>query len=111
ESLGLGRRGHGVGHFASFASALDAGGLAPEVTQVVQAGTADMALAGYFDGRDGRRMQREDTLDTGAEADAAHGEGGAGSAALLGDHHAFKGLDAFLDLFALAFEEADIDAN
>src|SRR5258707_182910 len=39
------------------------------------------------------------------------GEGGAGGAALLGNHNAFERLNAFLDLFAFAFEEADIDAD
>ncbi len=56
-------------------------------------------------------MQREDALDAGAEADAADGERGAGGAALLGNHNAFERLNPFLDLFAFAFEEADIDAD
>ena len=56
-------------------------------------------------------MERENALDAGAEADAADGEGGAGGAALLGNHNAFERLNAFLDLFAFAFEEADIDAD
>src|SRR5437870_2199218 len=52
-------------------------------------------------------MERENALDTGAEADAADRESGAGGAALLGNHNAFERLNAFLDLFAFAFEEAD----
>jgi len=56
-------------------------------------------------------MQREDALDAGAEADAADRERGAGGAAFLGNHNAFERLDAFLDLFAFAFKEADIDSD
>src|SRR2546430_16217696 len=56
-------------------------------------------------------MERENALDAGAEADPADGESGAGGAALLGNHNAFERLNAFLDLFAFAFEEADIDAG
>jgi len=100
---------HGRSLFAG--GALDAGGLAPEVAEVIEAGAANLALAGDFDGRDRGRMEREDALDAGAEADATYGECGAGGAALLGDHNAFERLDAFLDLFAFAFEEADIDPD
>ena len=53
-------------------------------------------------------MQREDALHAGAKAHAAHGKAGAAGPALLRNHHTFKCLDAFLDLFALAFEKADI---
>src|SRR5262249_36545583 len=57
------------------------------------------------------RVQREDALDAGAEADATNSEGSAGGAAFLGDHNSFERLDALLDLFAFAFLEADVDAN
>src|SRR5262249_9592452 len=90
---------------------LDAGCLAPEVAQVVETRAANFALACDFDRRDRRRVQREDALDASAEADAAHGEGGARGAALLRDHNAFERLDALLDLFAFAFLEANVDAN
>ena len=56
-------------------------------------------------------MERENALDAGAEADAADRESGAGGAALLGNHNAFERLNAFLDLFAFPFEEADINAD
>src|SRR5215471_14652103 len=56
-------------------------------------------------------MERKDALDAGAEAYAADSEGSARGATFLRDHHTFKGLDAFFDLFAFAFEEADIDAD
>ena len=100
-----------VGSLAGFAGTLDAGSLAAQFAQVVEASAADVTLAGDLDRGDGWRVERKDALNAGAEADAANGEGGAGGAALLGDHHAFKGLDAFLDLFAFAFKEADVDAD
>ena len=56
-------------------------------------------------------MQREDAFHAGAEADAAHREAGTAGAALLGNHHAFESLDAFLDLFPFAFEQTDIHFN
>ena len=114
ESVGAGllsRGGSGFGYFAGFAGALNAGGFAAQIAEEVEACAADMALAGDFNGGDGRRMEREDALNAGAKADAADREGGARSAAFLGNDHAFKGLDAFLDLFAFAFEEADVDAD
>ncbi len=89
-------------------SALDAGGLAAEVAEIVEARAANATLANNVDRRDRWRVQWEDALHARAEADAAHGEAGAAGAALLGDHYAFEGLDAFLDLFALAFLQADV---
>src|SRR5690348_4634591 len=56
-------------------------------------------------------MQRENALDAYAKADAPNGESGAGGAAFLRDDHAFKSLEAFLFLLALAFLEADVYAN
>src|SRR5260221_6617783 len=53
-------------------------------------------------------MQRKNALHAGAEADPAHSEGRAGCAALLGNHHTFKSLNAFLDLFAFAFLQAHV---
>src|SRR5262249_46904191 len=50
-------------------------------------------------------------LDAGAKAHAADGEGGAGSAALLGNHYAFKSLQALFFLFAFAFLQAHVHAN
>src|SRR5262249_8593704 len=97
------------GFFSS--GSLDTGGLAFEVAEIIEAGTANFALAGDFDRRDGRRVQREDALDAGAEANAADREGGAGGAALLRDHNPFERLDALLDLFAFAFLEANVDAD
>src|SRR5215831_11846106 len=91
--------------------ALDACRLAFELAEVIEARAANFALACDFNRRDGWRVQRKDPLYTCAETDAADGEGGAGGAALLRNHDAFKGLDAFLDLFAFAFLEANVDAN
>src|ERR1700688_3383058 len=53
-------------------------------------------------------MQRENTLHSSAKAHPAHRKGRARRAALLRNHHAFKRLDAFLDLFAFAFLQAHI---
>src|SRR5215831_7564526 len=97
--------------FAALAGALDAGGLAFQIAEVVQTGASDMALARNLDGGDGGRMERKYALYAGAKADAAHGEGGARRATLFGDDHAFKGLDAFFDLVAFAFKEADVDLD
>src|SRR5262245_59760741 len=56
-------------------------------------------------------MEREDALDAGTKADAADRESGARSAPFLRDDHTFKGLDAFLDLFAFTFEQPDVDLD
>src|SRR5882762_6693256 len=63
--------------------ALDAGGLALQIAQVIQSRPANFALANHLNRADRRRMQREDALDTHSKAHAAHCEGGAGSPALL----------------------------
>src|SRR5262249_36403044 len=102
----------GFGGRSFFAGgALDACGLTFQVAKVIEAGAANFALAGDFYRRDRGRMQGEDALDAGAEADATDREGGAGSAALLRNHNSFERLDALLDLFAFAFLEANVDAN
>src|SRR5690348_6529491 len=46
----------GRGFFFLAAGALDAGSLTPQITQVIQAGAANLAFADYFDGADRRRM-------------------------------------------------------
>src|SRR5437899_10193300 len=56
-------------------------------------------------------MQGEDAFDAYAEADATHGESGAGSAALLRDDHTFKSLQTFFFLLAFTFLEADVHAD
>src|SRR5208337_2787295 len=91
--------------------ALDAGGLAPQVAQIVEAGTAHATLADHVNRSNRGRVQRENALYTGAKTDAAHRERGAAGPAFLRDHHAFKRLDAFLDLFAFAFQQADVYAH
>src|SRR5689334_7764401 len=92
ESVGAGLLsgggcGGGLGLFAGFASALDTCCFAAQVAEVVEACASNVALAGNFDGGNGRRMEREDAFDAGTKADAADSEGGTGSAALFGDDH------------------------
>src|SRR5882757_138073 len=102
--LSLGSDG---GRWSFFACcALDAGCLAAQIAQVIEARTADVALADDVDRSNRGRMQREDALDAHAETHTAHGEARAAGAALLRNHHAFKCLDAFLDLLAFAFHQA-----
>jgi hypothetical protein len=107
--LGSGRGGLWDGDFA--VGALDAGSFALEVAEIIEAGAADFALAYDFYRADRGRVERENTLDAYAEADAADGEGGAGSAAFLGDNYTFKGLEAFFFLVAFTFFEADVHAD
>src|SRR6266436_2732382 len=98
------------GHF--FASrALDAGGLSAQVAQVVEAGAADFALADHFNRANRRRVKWENAFNANAETHAAHSERGTRSAALLGDHHPFESLQALFFLLALAFLQADVDAD
>src|SRR6266481_1724607 len=88
--------------------ALDAGGLAAQIAQVIEARAANIALADDVDRSDRGRMQRENAFDAYAETHATNSEARAAGAALLRNHHAFKGLDAFLDLFAFAFHQAHV---
>src|SRR5208283_3099605 len=105
--LGLGcLGGFGSGFLAG--GALDAGGLAAQIAKIVEAGAAHTALANHVNRGDRGRVQWENALDAGAETYPAHGKRGAAGPALLGDHHAFKRLDAFLDLFTFAFQQADV---
>src|SRR5213082_181529 len=106
-----GRGCNGRGFLFLSTSALDAGSLAPQFAQVIQAGAADLAFTDHFDGANHRRMQWKDALNAYTKADAADGESGAGGPAFLRDHHAFKSLEAFLFLLTLAFLQADVHAN
>src|SRR5207302_9244914 len=90
---------------------LDAGGLASQIAEEVETSAADLAFANHFDGADRWGMQGEDAFDAYAEADATHGESGAGSAALLRDDHTFKSLETFFFLLAFTFLEADVHAD
>src|SRR6267142_1828896 len=94
-----------------FASrALDAGGLALQIAQVIQPCPANFTFANHFNGADRGGVQRKDALDANAKTDPAHRKGGAGRPALLGDHHALECLEALLHLLAFAFLQADVDA-
>src|SRR6266567_540983 len=101
-SLRVGAGGRHSGQF--FASrALDTGGLALQITQVIQPRPANFTLANHFDRTDRGRMQRKDALDANAKTDPAHRERRAGRPSLLGDHHALECLEALLHLLAFAF--------
>ena len=80
---------------------LDLSGLAHAVTQVVQLGTTNLALADGLDHGHIGRMQGEDLLAANAVGDAANSDGLADAAMLAGNDSAFKHLDtltsAFLD--------------
>src|SRR5713226_2126588 len=109
-SLCFGSRGRHSRHFLA-SRALDAGGLALQIAQVIQPCTANFTLANDFDRADGRRVQRENAFDADAKTDSAHCKGGTGRPALLGDHHALECLEALLHLLAFAFLQADVDAH
>src|SRR6267143_519789 len=100
---------HGSHFFAP--RALDAGGLALQIAQVIQPCPANLTFANHFNRADRGRVQRKDALDADAKTDPAHRKGGAGRPALLGDHHALECLEALLHLLAFAFLQADVDAH
>src|SRR5215472_2515197 len=69
------RLGGGCGFGGLFAGgALDAGSLALQIAQVVEARTAHVALANHVNGSDRWGVQRENALNAHAEAHAAHGK-------------------------------------
>src|SRR5437660_12914288 len=107
---GAGRNG-GRRLFLFASSALDTGGLAPEIAQVIQPCPANFTLPNHLNRADGWRMERENELDADAKTDPAHRKCGARRAALLGDHHTFECLVAFLDLFAFTFLQSDVVAD
>src|SRR5260370_15233393 len=67
--LGAGGR-HSSQFFAS--RALDTGGLALQIAQVIQPRPANFTLADHFNRADRGRVQRKDTLDADAKTDPAH---------------------------------------
>src|SRR6266851_3721455 len=109
-SLRFGSRGRHSSHFLA-SRALDAGGFALQIAQVIQPCTANFTLADDFNRADRGRVQRENALDADAKTDPAHGKGGAGGPALLGDHHTLERLEALLHLLAFAFLQADVDTH
>src|SRR6267378_4126592 len=109
-SLRFAARGRHRRHF--FASrALDAGGLALQIAQVIQPCPANFTFANHFNGADRGGVQRKNALDANAKTDPTHSKGGAGRPALLGDHHPLECLEALLHLLAFAFLQADVDAH
>src|SRR5438105_3265523 len=106
---GGGRSRNGGGRFLFLAAgAPDAGGFAPQIAEVVQAGASNSAFAYHFDGADRRRMQGTDALDAYTKTDATHGESGAAGSDLLPNPHAFQTLAAPFFLPPLSSREPRI---
>jgi hypothetical protein len=93
--------------FGACVAFLDAGSLAAEVAKIIQLSTADLTTTDDIDVIDDSRVQREDALNTDAEAYLADGNGLADASVLTGDADALKGLEAFL----VAFLDADVDTQ
>src|SRR6202012_6210657 len=87
------------------ATLADAGGLAAQLTQVVQLGPADLAPGHGLDLVDRGAVDRGGALDADAVADLPHGEGLADATALTPDDHALEDLDTG----AVAFLDPDVD--
>lgn len=75
---------------------LDTCSLAAQVTQVIELCAADLAAADNIDVIDDRCVQRENALDTDAEADLSYCDRFTRTAVLAGDDNAFKNLKALL---------------
>ena len=86
---------------------LNTSGLAGAVTQVVELGTADIAVALHFDGSDRRGVELERTFNAFAGRDLADDEGRVETAVAAGDHDAFEGLNAL----AGTFNDVDVHDN
>src|SRR5215468_8217413 len=84
---------------------LDLGGLAPQVSQVVELGSAYIAPGNDFDLVDDRRVYRERAFDANPETDLAHGERFAQTATLAADHDSLEDLDTR----AGTLDHADVD--
>src|SRR5467141_1138665 len=83
-NLRFSSRGRHRSHFLA-SCALDAGGLALQIAQVIQPCPANFTLADNFNRADGGRVQWKNALDAYAKTDPAHRKGRAGRPALLGD--------------------------
>src|SRR5689334_19684039 len=106
--LGLRRGGLLLASLAARVAALsDTRRLTGAATQVIELGATNGAAADDLDRVDGRRIEREDALDTFAEADLANGEVGADALVRAGDADALE----ILDTGALAFDHLDADAQ
>src|ERR1051326_3440993 len=70
--------------------------LTPELSKVIELGTAYSCRSHHVDFLDHRRVQREDSFDALAERDLANCESGTACSTPLTDHRAFENLDAFL---------------
>ncbi len=86
---------------------LDTCSLATQVAEIIELCTADFTAANHVDVIDHGCVQRENTLDTDAEADLADCDGFANAAVFDGDADAFECLQAFL----VAFLDTDADAK
>src|SRR5215210_1443630 len=83
---------------------LDLGGLAAQLTEVVELRAAHVTAGDDLDLLDDRSVHREGALDAHAEAHLADGERLADAAALAADDHTLEDLDAG----AVALDDADV---
>src|SRR4051812_21266307 len=86
----------------------DAGGLATQPAQIVELGATDATALDHINVVNDGRVQREDSLDTDAEAGLAHGDGLARPTVLARDDDALERLQA---LFGLRLFDAHVDAH
>src|SRR5690349_12162253 len=93
--------------FGAAGSLADARRLAGARAQVIELGTAHIALPLHLDRGDERRVGLEGALDALARGDLAHDEGRVEAAVALGDHHALESLHAL----SLAFDHVDVDEH
>src|SRR5712692_7522803 len=101
------------GHFRRGVLALDvfqAGRFAPETTEVIQLGPANLGGAHQLHFIDHPGVDGEDALDAMAEAHLTHRKAGLGPAG-AGDHNAFEHLEAFLVAFLDLHVHADAVAR
>ena len=79
---------------------LDSRGLTGQLTQVVELGTAHAAPTNDLDAGHGRRVEREDALDSDAARDLPDHEGLVDAPVLAGDADTLESLDALLGTLA-----------
>src|ERR1700693_6469838 len=87
---------------------LDARSLALQFAQIIKPRTPHFTASDHVNRAEGRGMQRENSLNPPAKANAPHRERRARRPPLLRNHHALKRLQALLFLLAFAFLQPHI---
>src|SRR5690606_18843107 len=104
----LDQRGRWRNHPVGASALLDAGGLASQISQVIELGAPHLAAAHHLDLLDARRIDQERSLDADAvRGDAAHGEVLVHTAGAAADDHALEDLDSL----AISFDDLRMHAN